>query len=87
MFEGLFQPTHLVIILLIALLIFGPKRLPEFGKNIGEGVRSFNRAIKGDSDPPSKPNNSDRPSGGRFHFHVAKAVQNQIRQVPDCRQP
>jgi sec-independent protein translocase protein TatA len=45
MFEGLFQPTHLLVILAIALLIFGPKKLPELGKGIGQGIRSFKSAI------------------------------------------
>jgi TatA/E family protein of Tat protein translocase len=38
--EGLFQPTHLLVIFLIALIIFGPKKLPELGKGIGEGFRA-----------------------------------------------
>lgn len=46
MFEGLFQPTHLLLILGIALLVFGPKKLPELGKGIGEGIRGFKSAIK-----------------------------------------
>lgn len=46
MFEGLFQPTHLLVIFGIALLIFGPKRLPELGKGIGEGIRGFKSAMK-----------------------------------------
>ena len=41
MFEGLFQPTHLILILGVALLVFGPKKLPELGKGIGEGIRGF----------------------------------------------
>ena len=45
MFEGLFQPTHLLVIFAIALLIFGPKKLPELGKGIGEGIRGFKRAV------------------------------------------
>jgi sec-independent protein translocase protein TatA len=45
MFEGLFQPTHLLMILGIALLVFGPKKLPELGKGIGEGIRGFKTAI------------------------------------------
>ena len=45
MFEGLFQPTHLIVIFGIALLIFGPKKLPELGKGIGEGIRGFKRAV------------------------------------------
>ena len=36
MFEGLFQPMHLLVIVGIALLVFGPKKLPELGKGIGE---------------------------------------------------
>jgi sec-independent protein translocase protein TatA len=46
--EGLFQPMHLLIILAIALLAFGPKKLPELGKGIGDGIRGFKSAIRGD---------------------------------------
>jgi sec-independent protein translocase protein TatA len=46
MFEGLFQPMHLVAIFGIALLVFGPKKLPELGKGFGEGIRGFKAAIK-----------------------------------------
>ena len=46
MFEGLFQPMHLIIIAGIALLVFGPKKLPELGKGMGEGIRGFKDAIK-----------------------------------------
>ena len=45
MFEGLFQPMHLLVIVGIALLVFGPKKLPELGKGIGEGIRGFKAAI------------------------------------------
>ena len=45
MFEGLLQPMHLIVIFGIALLIFGPRKLPELGKGIGEGIRSFKRAV------------------------------------------
>jgi sec-independent protein translocase protein TatA len=46
MLEGLFQPTHLLIIFGIALLVFGPKKLPELGKGIGDGIRGFKNAMK-----------------------------------------
>jgi sec-independent protein translocase protein TatA len=46
MFEGLFQPMHLLVIFGIALLVFGPKQLPELGKGIGEGIRGFKSAMK-----------------------------------------
>ena len=50
MFEGLFQPMHLLVIFGIALLVFGPKKLPELGKGIGEGIRGFKTAIR-EEDP------------------------------------
>jgi sec-independent protein translocase protein TatA len=45
MFEGLFQPMHLIIILAIALVIFGPKRLPELGAGLGKSLREFKKAM------------------------------------------
>lgn len=45
MFEGLFQPTHLLIVAGIALLLFGPRKLPELGKGLGEGIRGFKAAM------------------------------------------
>ena len=51
MFEGLFQPMHLLVIVGIALLVFGPKKLPELGKGIGEGIRGFKAAISDEEKP------------------------------------
>ena len=45
MFEGLFQPMHLLVIFGIALLVFGPRKLPELGKGIGDGIRGFKQAM------------------------------------------
>ncbi len=47
MLDGLFQPTHLILILAIALLVFGPKKLPELGQGLGKGIRGFKDALKG----------------------------------------
>ena len=49
MFEGLFQPMHLLVILGVALLFFGPKKLPELGKGLGEGIRKFKTGLKEDT--------------------------------------
>ena len=46
MLEGLFQPMHLLVIFFIALLVFGPKKLPELGKGIGEGIRALKAGMK-----------------------------------------
>jgi sec-independent protein translocase protein TatA len=53
MFEGLFQPTHLIIIFAIALLVFGPKKLPELGKGLGEGIRALKEGMKDNPTAPS----------------------------------
>ena len=53
MFEGLFQPMHLLVIFGIALLVFGPKKLPELGKGIGEGIRGFKSVMKTEEEKPS----------------------------------
>jgi len=55
MFEGLFQPMHLLVILGVALLMFGPKKLPELGKGIGEGIRGFKSAINGQGEVSDQP--------------------------------
>ena len=52
MFEGLFQPMHLLVIIGIALLVFGPKKLPELGKGLGDGIRGFKATMRGDEKPP-----------------------------------
>jgi sec-independent protein translocase protein TatA len=53
MFDGLFQPMHLIVILFIALMVFGPKKLPELGKGLGEAIRGFKKSLKeGESGPP-----------------------------------
>jgi len=50
MFEGLFQPMHLLVLLGIALLVFGPRKLPELGKGLGDGIRIFKSSIRGDEE-------------------------------------
>ena len=47
----LLTPTHLIVVLVVALLIFGPRKLPELGKGLGEGLRGLKDAIKGTPDP------------------------------------
>jgi sec-independent protein translocase protein TatA len=45
MFEGLFQPFHLLVILIVVLIIFGPGKLPEVGSAIGKAIRGFKKAM------------------------------------------
>jgi sec-independent protein translocase protein TatA len=64
MFEGLFQPMHLLVIFFIALLIFGPKKLPELGKGIGEGIRALKEGMKDSSSDQSKSASTDQKNAG-----------------------
>jgi len=44
--EGLFQPLHILLIVGIALLLFGPSKFADLGKGLGEGIRNFKAAVK-----------------------------------------
>jgi sec-independent protein translocase protein TatA len=46
MFQGLFQPMHLLIILVIVLIIFGPGKLGDLGSSFGKAIRGFQKALQ-----------------------------------------
>jgi sec-independent protein translocase protein TatA len=48
--EGLFQPMHILLIIGIALLVFGPSKFAGLGKGLGEGIRNFKTAMKDNKD-------------------------------------
>jgi sec-independent protein translocase protein TatA len=50
MIGDILQPTHLLFVLVVALLVLGPKRLPEAGRALGKGIRDFRSAMSGDDD-------------------------------------
>ena len=55
MFEGIFQPMHLLVILAIALIIFGPGKLPELGSSLGKAIRDFKNAMnEAEKEPEDK---------------------------------
>ncbi|HET9406647.1 MAG TPA: twin-arginine translocase TatA/TatE family subunit [Candidatus Sulfotelmatobacter sp.] len=56
--EGLFQPFHLLLIVAIALLLFGPSKFASLGKGLGEGIRNFKAAMK-DGEELKKQENTD----------------------------
>jgi len=61
MFDGLFQPMHLLVIFFIALLVFGPKKLPELGKGLGEGIRALKEGMKEHPTDQAKTQNTTNP--------------------------
>ena len=60
MFTGLESPTHLIIMLVILLLLFGSKRVPELAKDLGAGVREFRKGTRGEEDSDRREEDSDR---------------------------
>ncbi len=66
MLEGVFQPMHLLVIFFIALLVFGPKKLPELGKGIGGGIRALKDGIE-DTLPDQEKSASAQPRSPEAH--------------------
>lgn len=54
MFEGLFQPMHLIVILAIVLIIFGPGKLPDLGASIGKAIKGFKQEMNKSDKPPEE---------------------------------
>jgi sec-independent protein translocase protein TatA len=53
--------SELLVILLIVLILFGSSKLPELGKGLGQGLRSFKDAISGKDSPPAKDDKTNPP--------------------------
>lgn len=64
MFDGAFSPFHWLLVLAIALVVFGPKRVPEIGKNLGTAIRGFREALRGDEASPVTPSEAPPASSG-----------------------
>jgi sec-independent protein translocase protein TatA len=62
MFEGLLQPMHLIVILFIALLVFGPSKLSELGKGMGQGIKNFKDAVNDNSGKPAEAKKDSTPA-------------------------
>ena len=60
MLDGIFSPTHLLVILVIALFVFGPKRLPELGKGLGDGLRALKEGLREQPTAPPPAENKDQ---------------------------
>ncbi len=58
--EGLLSPVHLIIIMIIVLILFGPGKLPDLGKGLGKGIREFKDALRGASDTPADKKADDK---------------------------
>ncbi len=52
---GLDNPLHIAVLVVLVLLVFGARRLPEIGRSLGSGMREFKEAVTGESKPPTTP--------------------------------
>jgi len=77
--SGLVTPVHLIFLLLLALLLFGAKRLPEIGRSLGTGMREFKDSVTGNTPPeppqttqlpPAPPQDTTTPTPSRENEHV-----------------
>jgi sec-independent protein translocase protein TatA len=63
MLTSVLQPTHLIVILVVVLLVLGPKRLPDAGRALGQGLKEFRASIGGhesDESPEADPHPEPR---------------------------
>ena len=67
MFGNTIGPGEILIVLVLALLIFGPKKLPELGKGLGRGMRDFKRAVSGDDDEERKAEDEEKKTSASLN--------------------
>jgi sec-independent protein translocase protein TatA len=76
---GALQPGHLIVVLVIVLLIFGPGKLPELGKSLGDGIRELKKATTGEEEPAKASTSTTTATATAAHPGVASA-----RLCPSC---
>ncbi|WP_273841751.1 Sec-independent protein translocase subunit TatA/TatB [Rubrobacter calidifluminis] len=76
MFAGLEQPTHLLILLVILLLIFGGRKIPELAKGLGQGVREFRQGM---NSAESEDEEKEKPKAVRAAEEGVKAAREELR--------
>ncbi len=59
---GLDNPLHIAFLVVILLLVFGAKRLPEIGRSLGSGMREFKDSVSGESKPPALTQTTQQPT-------------------------
>ncbi len=65
-------PMEILVVLVIALIVFGPKRLPELGKSVGKGIREFRGSVTGETAEPDAPAPLEQSPAAVAHGHVVE---------------
>jgi sec-independent protein translocase protein TatA len=82
---GALQPGHLIVILVIVLLIFGPGKLPELGRAVGDGLRELKKATGGDDNKADATAASSAPAATATVTPISAAPTMANRPCPSCR--
>jgi len=77
--DGLFEPTHLIFILIIALIIFGPGKLPELGRGLGKSIREFKEAIRGVNEEPTSASDKKLLKSPQAEGEAGKQADTKLR--------
>jgi sec-independent protein translocase protein TatA len=84
---GLDNPLHLAFIVVILLLVFGARRLPEIGRSLGSGMREFKDSISGEAKPPALGTGAQQPQAAQPLAAQPPAAQPPVAQPPPSQQP
>ena len=79
---GALQPGHLIVVLVIVLLIFGPGKLPELGKAVGDGLRELKKATGGEEKPAAA---AETTAATATVTPISAAPTASMRTCPSCR--
>ena len=74
--SGLSNPTHIILLLVIALLLFGARRLPEIGRSLGLGMREFKDSVSGNAKPEAT-QTSELPAGSQDAATTTSSRENE----------
>ena len=82
---GALQPGHLIVVLVIVLLIFGPGKLPELGKAVGDGLRELKKATGGEEKPSAAETTVPTAIPTAMVTPISAAPTASMRTCPSCR--
>ncbi len=84
---GFDNPLHIIFLLIVLLLVFGAKRLPEIGRSLGSGMREFKQSISGEAQHQQAPQHQQTLSAGPQPVDPAAAAAGQAQQAAHRASP